>query len=359
MSMPGNAATDTSEPGPVQTVAIADADRDSLHILPLASVNLKTPALRRARLIKNAQLNTVVEMFDSLDTGSGQMEISQIGREFDWPEVPVHPDLVLLRKLALLPSFDVYSLRILFRQNDIPLVADDALRLSAAKVAELTAYMMSFTRPLIREIYQDADVNVQTFDDVLGLFRTPDRKKAHERLDYMANKLGIEILEIPKFLEDYGDIFLSFSYYRQCLDSIAPAIDDFFAAMADFKNNYQLRNDANLMKTCEFMQYTINELMAGITGRFENFDRSTNAMWNNLSAERFQRVRTLIRDYHTTIGGVLCALSVKMNAWAKLFPDRNTGGPVRRAEFIMSEMKQGIDRIGKIEDSAPMLAVIG
>lgn len=344
---------------PNQTVVISDADRDSLHILPLAAIRLKTPALRRARLIKNAQLNAVVELFDSLDTGSGQIEISALGREFGWPEVPLHPDLMLLRKLALLPSFDVYSLRILFRELDIEIASDDVLKLSAAKVAELTTYMMTFTRPLIREIYQDADINITTFEDVLNLFRNPDRKKAHERLQFMAQRLGIEIPEIPKFLEDYGDIFLSFSYYRQCLDSIVPAIDDFLASMGEFKNNYQLRNDANLMKTCEFMESTINELLAGITGRFENFERSTNAMWNNLSAERFQRVRAIIRSYHTTIGGVLCALSVKMNAWSKLFPDRKVGGPVRRAEFIMSEMKQGIDKIQKIEDSAPMLAVIG
>ncbi len=32
------------------------------------------------------------------------------------------------------------------------------------------------------------------------------------------------------------------------------------------------------------------------------------------------------------------------------------GGPVKRAEFIMSEMKQGIDKIEKVEDSAPMPA---
>ncbi len=32
------------------------------------------------------------------------------------------------------------------------------------------------------------------------------------------------------------------------------------------------------------------------------------------------------------------------------------GGPVKRAEFIMSGMKQGIGRIQKIEESAPMPA---
>ena len=71
------------------------------------------------------------------------------------------------------------------------------------------------------------------------------------------------------------------------------------------------------MNTCKMMSETINGLMVAITGRFENFDLSTKDMWNNISAERFRAVEKIIRSYHTTIGGVLCALSVKMNAWYK------------------------------------------
>ena len=59
-----------------------------------------------------------------------------------------------------------------------------------------------------------------------------------------------------------------------------------------------------------------------------------------------------------TIGGVLCALSVKMDAWAKLFPTKDSGGPVKRSEFILSEMRQGVDKIQKIDDDVPMLAGI-
>ena len=112
----------------------------------------------------------------------------------------------------------------------------------------------------------------------------------------------------------------------------------------------------NLMRTTQTVEATINGLMANITGRFENFDRSTKDMWNNISADRFRKVERLIQSYHTTIGGVLCALSVKMYAWAELFPTKDSGGPVRRAEFLMSEMKQGIENIQSIEDSAPMLS---
>ena len=51
---------------------------------------------------------------------------------------------------------------------------------------------------------------------------------------------------------------------------------------------------------------------------------------------------------------MLCALSVKMDAWVKLFPNPNAGGPMRRAEFVMTEMKQGIDRIKAIKNDAPV-----
>ena len=111
--------------------------------------------------------------------------------------------------------------------------------------------------------------------------------------------------------------------------------------------------------TCALIEATMNERLTDITGRIENFDRSSSDLWKNLTAERFRKVEGLIRSYHTTIGGVLCALSVKLNAWDKLFPNAAAGGPVRRAEFIMSEMKQGINRIQKIEDSAPLLAAVG
>jgi hypothetical protein len=79
-------------------------------------------------------------------------------------------------------------------------------------------------------------------------------------------------------------------------------------------------------------------------------------LWDNVSASQFRKVEKLIRSYHTTIGGVLCALTVKMETWARTFPNKGFGGPAKRAEFIMSEMRQGIERIQQFESAAPMLA---
>ena len=135
-----------------------------------------------------------------------------------------------------------------------------------------------------------------------------------------------------------------------------PKIELFLSTISDLRENYQLRSDFNLMKTLDLIEERVNAVLANVTGRLESFERSTNDMWNNLTAERFRKIEGLIRGYHTAIGGVLCSLSVKMNAWARQFPDGRGGGPVRRAEFMMQEMRQGIERIQMIEDGAPMLA---
>lgn len=334
-------------------------DTDALHVLPMHIIPIETGALKSARLIKNVRLESVVEFFRNEQTGSGQLEIKELPLQMGWPEDTIHPDFDLVRKLARLPSYDVYSLRILLR--DLGIVVDEQrdLRLSPNKVTELSTYMTSFTRPLIVQVFGENDLNVDTFADVIALFRDPDVRKARERLEALAERLKIKLIEVPKFLEDFGDIFLSLSYYRQALDNISPTVDEFLDALSEIRRNYQLSTDRNLIATCEEIEDALNDSMAAVTGRFENFDRSTDDMWCNLDAERFGKVKNLIRGYHTSIGGVLCALTVKMTAWRELFPTSAHGGPIKRSEFIMSEMKQGIRRIKKIEDAAPMLASLG
>lgn len=329
-----------------------DIERDSLHILPLSIIPFETPALRRARMIKNVRLVSVIEIFRDQDSGSGQIDVQDIPAEMRWPEDSIHPDFELLRNLARLPSYDVYSLRIMLRSLGIDVNEQDDLCLSESKVSELSSYMTQFTRPLIAEIFDEGAEELESFGDVLALFRDPDVQKARSRLQAMADRLGIDLMAVPEFLEDFGDIFLSLSYYRQCLDQIAPTIDMFQDSLSDIRKNLQLAKDNNLVETCIKFESVLNESLSAVAGRFENFDRNAADMWKDISAEQFKKVKKLITDYHTSIGGTLCALSVKMTAWEQNFPHPEYGGPVKRSEFVMSEMRQGIERIQKIESSA-------
>jgi hypothetical protein len=335
--------------------AIEDIDRDALHILPICILPVKNPALRRARIVKNPLLDTMVEFFSTPQGGSGQVTVAGSAKVVGLADNPQHPDLVLLHNVSLLPSFDVYSLRILLRTNNIEITDESALKLSEAKIASLSTYMSVFTKPLVAEIFGE-DASVGGFTDLVGMMRNCPADQVRERLGRMAAKLGIEIPAIPNFLEDYADIFMSLSYYRQCLDQILPPIQSFLECTHDIRSNHQLKQDANMMRTLDFVEQTINALTANVTGRLESFERSTNDMWHDLTAERFRKIESLIKSYHVSIGGVLCALSVKMNAWQRLFPTPGASGPMRRAEFIMSDMRQGIDRIRTFKDAAPMLA---
>ena len=222
---------------------ISDTDRDSLHTLPLSILPLETAALNRARLIKNVRLNSVIELFTDKDTGSGQIDIEDLPHQFGWDMADPPADMAMMRKVGALPSYDVYSLRISLREMGIPINDHEALKLSDSMNKELTAYMTDFTRPLIMQIYGDDDIKIESFDDVINLFRSPDIKKALEKIRIMADKLKIKPEEIPRFMEDYGDIFLSLSYYRRCLDAIEPIITEFLEAMDALKDNYQFKTD--------------------------------------------------------------------------------------------------------------------
>lgn len=221
-----------------------------------------------------------------------------------------------------------------------------ALNLSEKKRKELTSYMTAFTRPLIAYVYGNDEVSIKDIDGLIRLFKDPDVKKAQEKLKVMAEKLEIDAHDIPKFLEDY--IFLSLSYYKQCLDVINPFLEDFFQALDGIRRNRQLQYNTSLIQTCDSLHEALNHLVAQISARFVNFDQASMLLWDNTTAERFRKMERLVQSHNVTVVGILCALTVKMNAWRKPFPTRDSGGLVQRAEFIMSELCEGIDKMQEL-----------
>ena len=332
--------------------AISDQDRDSLYALPLSIVPLQTQGLRQARMVKNIHLDSVLELFHEEDGGSGQIDIREVGKAFGWSSSRGHPDYSILYKLQEMPSFDVYSLRNLLRDQEIPVNDIDELKLSESKRRELRDYMNRFTRPLILNVYGETDLNMGGYEDIINLFRDPDVKRARDNLRQMARKLGIMLEEVPKYLEDYGDIFLSISYYRRCMDLLQPSMQDLLRSIDEISSNVQLKQNSSVTRGCAKMKATLTKLKKVVDSRFALFDNSSTEMWKDLDATKFRKFEAMIQSNHTMIGGVLCALTVKLDAWSKKFPDRETGGPNRRADFIISEMIQGIENIDRIKVAA-------
>jgi hypothetical protein len=187
------------------------------------------------------------------------------------------------------------------------------------------------------------------------MFASPDKGEALKNLRMMADKLRIGLEEVPKFLEDYGDVFMSLAYYKECLDTLIPQVMLYTESTQELKENLQMRNDRRLMRCVDSINEQLSDITTSITGRFESFERNSQSMWENITAESFAKIKKMIESHHVTVGGVLCGLSVKMNSWTERF-GKGGGGLVRRGDFVMSDMIQGMDKIAEIEQSAPSMS---
>jgi hypothetical protein len=324
-----------------------ESDKDSLHILPLSIIPLYTKALKSARLIKNSRLEGVVELFGDKDTGSGQVAPEQLHKTFDFSGPRVN-DIKLIKALSVLPSYDVYSLRIELRKMGIEVDEHRGLRLSDKKAQQLTHYMMTFTKPLIRSIYGNHRTNVLNYDDLLSLFVNPNVAEARKNLAAFAKRLDIEVKDVPEFLRDYGDVYLSLSYYQYCLDENHGRLEEFFKTVDEIQEDTHLKSNHLLINRCLEVKDRLQATVHEVQDVLEIFKLRTIEMWKGLTGAGFQSVKSLIGAYQTNMGGALCAITVKMNAWAKIFPVVDGTGLFRRAEFVMNEMRQGIDRIQPI-----------
>jgi hypothetical protein len=188
-----------------------DGDRDSLHTLPLGLLPLNMPSLLRAKMLKDNHMRTMVEMFTSGSGASGRMEVEALESVFDNTD-EFKEDLAILGPMEKLHSFDVYSLRIELRRLGIPIADQAGLQLSEGKAKELTSYMTEFTRPLLSQIYGGGESEIEDMDQLLSMFKSPDKGEAIKNLRMIADKLGIGLMDVPIFLEEYGDVFLLLAY---------------------------------------------------------------------------------------------------------------------------------------------------
>ena len=290
-------------------------ETDSLHILPMHILPLKTPGLKHARMVKNVRGDSMIELFHDSDTGSGQVEPSRLGRMFDWP-------------------------------------VGENLRLSDGRRQELDRYMKVFTRPLMDLIYsQDEQSGLSNISDLIASFNSSDNRAARENLNRLAGKLKIILTKLPAFLTDYGDVFLSLAYFKDQFDQMVPRLEALLVRMEELKRDEIFRNDPQVAALLTNVSEELNEIMAHIAGRIESFDKHTASMWQNLSEDTFRKVKIMIESNHGTIGGMLCGLYVKIQGYEDKFSGSDPSNQAL-ADYIAAYIKPGIDRIRSIERSA-------
>lgn len=335
---------------PVRTdvpLGIEPPDKDTLHRLPLKGLPIVTKGLREARLIKNARFEGVVELFNDEKSGSGQISPDRLTEVFQFDSHNQN-DLDLIKHLSLLNSYDVYTVRVALRRLGLEVEDVETLQLSPELRMQLVPHMRSFTQPLLHAVYGSTTEEPDDLKDLIKLFVSPDKNKARENLDRLSKRMRIDVSAIPKFIEDYGDVYLSLAYYQYCLDLNKPQIFSFLDAIEEMQRSASLKQSANLMATCKTLQTKVLGIVQDAASILEMFRIRTVDMWEKMSEETFRRMESMIIGYQTSIGAALCIITVKMNAWNQQFPQKESGGPWSRADFLMTNMRPGLEMVKDI-----------
>ncbi len=320
-------------------------DRDAIHVLPISIIPLQTKTLQQARLVKNAKLQGTVELFSEGEAGSGQLLPEELAQFFDFHGERA-ADLEILKALAALRSYDVYSLRLELRDLGINAQDHDQLSLSPGKAQELAEHMNTFTRPLISRIYGDSGEGNRSLDELIHLFLDPDKEAARKNLSDLAHALDIGLAEIPLFLERYADVYLSLAYYSATLDQISKPLEQVTEVLEKIRKDTRYQRSQPIMKACDRIMRRIVVAKTNISHILDAFRARTQDMWDDISGPKFRTMEKVILDYQRDIGGNLCALVVKMDAWEKLTGKGSLGNCV---QFVMSELAVGVDSMPELD----------
>ncbi|MDD9901488.1 MAG: hypothetical protein OXT65_10950 [Alphaproteobacteria bacterium] len=325
-----------------------NGERDSLDSLSLSMIPLGSNTLKNAKLIKNSRLETAVELYNDPIAGSLQIYPEDIADQIAASE----RDQEIINQLAGLHSYDVYSLRSSLKKLGIETEETASLELSKDMKEALSDMTVQFTRPLIERIFGDGAINASDAQALQKIFRDPDVKRVRDNLRQMQEATGIPLEEIPKFLEEYSDIFLSVAYYKYSFDNVGRDIDRFMKWVKELRNHRDVSSTPQTAAHCKNVEDHLSFIIDSIRERLVKFQVSFEVFWQNISRESFEELRAQIEENHSSMGSVLCGLSVKMNGWAEAFPDNNVGGPQKRAKYVVTEIEPGLERLRKEEATA-------
>lgn len=332
-----------------------DEARDSLHSLPLAMIPLSTPGLQRARLVKNARLETAVELYRDETTGSGQFKLDHLPDVFPSYKKELDEDREKLEALTTLSSFDVFSLRIGLRKLEMGITDNDFLKLSDDLREKLMQQLPEYSRPLVTFIYgEGTDDELHTYTNPLAKLTEESTETAKKNVKHLAELLHRPVGKIPEFVEEYGDLATSLCYFRHIFNRTAYDVNDFKDWLSELRTVPTMKQNDDLMRIHRSTEGTLDYLNKSLKARFGVFDQQFKTFWNDIQPETWTALKLLLTSNYSNIGGVLCGLQVKMELWKERFPGMD-GSAQKKVDFLKLEVVPGLSSLFELESSAPKI----
>ena len=319
-----------------------DKARDSLYTLPLSGIPFKTKGLKSCLLVKNPRLETMIQVFDADKAGKGQVTPLNIEKFVDIKPENLEHDRNIIQKLSELTSFDVYSLRIGLRRVGINVDDDNILQLSDNKRDALSRDVLPFLYPLIEKIFGDDKERISSFQDLIRLLNTPDKKEALENLKRLARELQVPLSEIPMFLQDFGDMYLSIAYYEDALQTLLPSLREFLDWCSEEERHHKSKLDEAFMKQLSLAHDDFLYLITSLETCLTDFKSRFLVFWSEANPQTYIMLKEDLNNAFASVGSVLCGLEVKAQSLQK---GMKKGTNSDKMEFFRTEIFPGMSRL--------------
>lgn len=332
--------------------AVSPEDRDSIDTFALGVLPVMTAGLKRLRLVKNPRLESRVELYRGAGIGSGQIAIDDLPGYLEPGQDLLDHDIPLLRRVGAMPSFDCYSLRRAVRASGLVIEDDAVLSLSDQKKAELARHMRNLTRPLVRYVFGGGRLDIFDPSALRDALAQAETRDVRQKLSRLSDILETSLDELPDLLEDYADAYMSLGYFRAYLNLILPRVENLLRWIDEAAVAEQFRQGDSTAGRIGLVRRALDFLVKAVSERFFEFERRTIFDWEGLTIEEFAGARRQILEHQASLAEVLCGLTVKVSDWHSRYGSQNVAMQ-QRAEFVVSDLQAGLDRLVRVEKAAP------
>ncbi len=323
-------------------------DRDSLFILPLSDLPIRTETLRRGVLTKNTQMDSVFEVFRDQTMGSGQISLNNLYQLFSRPSRQMVRDIKILKKVGELKSFDVYALRIGLRKLGVDVESPSALKLSEEKRKQLDLTMKHFVRPMLKRLFGLDLTEYTSFVSIYDNLTPEERRVALENMRQIARMMNMNVKDLPEFIEDCGDLYLSIAYYHDMLMSLLPQVKEFKEWMDYVEHSSQYRTHPPTRLMVDRTQSNLKVTLRSVRLHLQRFSKAFDNFWDDVTQENYEELKSNIMSQYEGLGGTLCSLTVKIERFNEVFPGHK-GSYKERIDFIRQEISVELQRIAQSE----------
>ena len=309
---------------------INSLDELSLDRLPVAHA-----ALRKARIVKNSRLKSVIELYRDRSTGSGHYEVSDLPAMLGIPSA--HADILLLRWVAMLPTFDIASVRLLLRdvgaltEKDVPLPDDAAIH--------------QYIAPVLRCATEDGTALSRAELDAALM---DPNGRGREIMQRLMQLVALRPDETVRFVRDSIDTYAAFGLYARALKEQRRRITQLLDAVRSLAAEPQVRKDKMMLTALAEIPATFPELLSAAERRVGAAEKVIAMSWEKSAGAPLRAHQRQIREVQVLVGYLLAGIEAKLNAWRAAFPPEIQGNVAKRVNFLSLEMAQGL---GELRDA--------